>query len=172
MPPVSSSTRRRLPLRWILCALFATFGWVFLINSVQTFPEQDIHAAIWKNDYNRVVQLLKDRPELLESRSRMDRTPLLRAVEEHRIEILRLLIRRGADVNATTVGLTTGDGDWNGLHLAAHHDNQEAARILIQAGTSFHAKNRKGLTPRDLATKRMHWNIVSLISKAEDTPPK
>lgn len=148
--------------------LLAPVAWAgaFLIHTSR--PNESVHSAVWADDANRVNELLDRSPELLESRNRMDRTPLLRAVEENRIEMMKLLISRGADVNSTTDIIATGDGNWNGLHLAAHYDLQEPARILIQAGTSIHARNRKGQTPLELATKHMHWNIVSLIQKHGD----
>ncbi len=83
----------------------------------------------------------------------------------NRIEILKLLIRRGANVNATDSLY------WNGLHLAANDDLPEVARILLEAGTSPYAKNHLGQTPLDVARTNQYGNIVKLIERNGDAIP-
>lgn len=120
-------------------------------------PATDVHLAIAKGDVARVNELLDHHPELLESRSRNGQTPLLHAVELNRVEIYYALIRRGANVNAR------GDDGANGLHLAAKHDFQVAAKTLLRAGTSTGTTNRDGFTPEGIAAEKQNWNIVKLL---------
>jgi ankyrin repeat protein len=59
---------------------------------------------------------------------------------------LRTLIDRKADVNAPQVDGATA------LHWAVHHDNGEAADLLIKAGAKVDVANREGVTPLAMAS--------------------
>ncbi len=145
---------------YLIVPVVAMLGLLFYFNRTKT----DVHLAIAKNDVARVNELLDQHPELLESRNRKGRTPLLQAVELNRVEIFHALIRRGADANARA------DDGGNGLHLAAEHDLQDAAKSLVRAGTSTEATNRDGLTPAEVAAEKQNWNIVRLLGGRVPAP--
>ncbi len=63
-------------------------------------------------------------------------SPLHAAVYQNRADVVRLLIERGANINATD------NGSWAPLHLAAANGYVETARMLLDAGA--HAKARTG----------------------------
>ena len=56
-----------------------------------------------------------------------------------------MLLKQKSDPNAPQVDGTTA------LHWAAHHDDLEAARLLLKAGAKVSAANRYGVTPLSLA---------------------
>jgi ankyrin repeat protein len=60
----------------------------------------EIHKAVTKGDINKVVALLNDHPELLESKDNLGRTPLYAAVAHNQLDIATLLLANGANVNA------------------------------------------------------------------------
>ena len=72
-------------------------------------------------------------------------TPLHSATAIQHLELVRLLISKGANVNARQVnGITP-------LHTAAHYGNQELINILIRAGADPKIKTNDGKTPKNMA---------------------
>ena len=53
-----------------------------------------------KGDLDTVAALLKDHPELLESKDKNGYTPLHEAIGHNQLDIAELLLANGADVNA------------------------------------------------------------------------
>src|SRR5262249_30183418 len=69
------------------------------------------------------------------------RPPLSDAAKNGDKEVLRSLLQKGANVNATE-----GDGT-TALHWASYSDDLEAADLLIRAGAKVNAANDLGATP-------------------------
>ena len=73
-------------------------------------------------------------------------TPLHRASFNGHHEVVRLLIDKGASVDAID------NGGWTPLHCAAYSSHLETARLLVHAGArDVRAKNQFGCTPSELA---------------------
>jgi len=83
-------------------------------------------------------------------------TPLHYAVGEGRNEIAKLLIAKGADVNAKDIYGTTP------LHYA---NTKEIAQPLIAEGADVNAKDDDGKTPLNSAIRHKHPEIVDLLRK-------
>jgi N-acyl-D-amino-acid deacylase len=84
------------------------------------------------------------------------------AVFGNDLELAKLLIARGANVNAV---------DKNGmtpLLWAANVDFGDSAMVelLLGAGARFDARNRDGLTPQELARKYGHTHLIAALEKA------
>lgn len=75
------------------------------------------------------------------------------------LEIIRLLIERGADVKAVN------DLQETPLHWAAEHGYLETARLLLESGADINATNSEGETPLIIATHRQHGPVVELLLK-------
>jgi ankyrin repeat protein len=71
---------------------------------------------------------------------------LRKAVRLGRIEMMHLLIQRGAEVS--TRDPQTG---WSLLHTAVEHGMKESIRVLAKAGADINALNDGGQTPLHLA---------------------
>ncbi len=73
--------------------------------------------------------------------------PLHTAAREGHYNVVRLLLDRGADVNAFTMM------HWSVLHLATFNGREEITRLLLERGADVHAQNDMGRTPFQVVTK-------------------
>ncbi len=86
-------------------------------------------------------------------------TPLITAVKNFDIDLVRLLLASGADVNLNI-------GSYSPLHVALEYSanyNFEILRILIEAGADIHAKTQFGQTPLHRAVKIGKLEAVNLL---------
>ena len=70
-------------------------------------------------------------------------TALHHATMRNRIDVIKLLLLEGADVNKQN------DGKETPLHLAAQFNKTEVARLLIQNGADVNIRNDVNETPLD-----------------------
>jgi ankyrin repeat protein len=75
------------------------------------------------------------------------------------LEMARLLVGSGADVNAVQEGGLTP------LHHAAAHGQIELARLLLEHGADPSAKTADGQSPLDMAEKGGHGEMARLFSE-------
>ena len=95
----------------------------------------------------------------LESRTGFtEHTPLHSAAESDHVEMVKLLLDSGAQVDARDTYSETP------LHYAAREGAVESARLLIAAGADVNAKNESGSTPLSFATNQHQEGIISLLS--------
>lgn len=86
-------------------------------------------------------------------------TPLHKASEAGRPDIVRFLIDAGADVNSTS-----HNSGYTPLHLAAEEGHPDIVRVLIDAGADVHSTKRDtGITPLHKAADSGHLEIVKLL---------
>lgn len=76
-------------------------------------------------------------------------TPLMCAVYCGNYDIVKLLIKKGADVNVTCED--TDGYACSALHIAAYCDSLDIIKYLIDNGADIHLKDSNGQTPYDLA---------------------
>jgi ankyrin repeat protein len=91
---------------------------------------------------------------------------LQRAVLGNRVDIARLLISRGADINhVDNFGMTP-------LLYAASIDFGDNAMtdLLLRSGARADLRNRDGLTALDLARKYRHSHLVPTLAANAGTP--
>lgn len=114
-----------------------------------------------------MIELLLDRGARIDGDSEGFGTPLLHAIIQKRMDSIRVLIGRGADVNACM-------HDGRTLLMSAQASNVEAIPLLIAHGANVNAQDRFGLTPLILATKdttietlELFLNNGALIDQAD-----
>ncbi|KAG0427129.1 hypothetical protein HPB47_025803 [Ixodes persulcatus] len=101
-------------------------------------------------------------------------TPLVWASEHRRVEIVRLLLSKGADPNIR-------DGEENtALHWSAFSGNVEISWMYLQRGSDVNAVNEHGDTPLHIAARQDNYDAVvllmnhgaqlDLVNKSKDTP--
>lgn len=95
---------------------------------------------------------VNDKNEIINSMS-----PLHYATTNNKIQIVKVLIENGADVNALT------DIMWTPLHYASFNGNIESASILISNGANVNSRDAELLTPLHYAVINNHKDIASLL---------
>lgn len=104
--------------------------------------DNDIFSAVKAGDVARVKELLGGRTSLVNARdTEGNATPLFYAACNESVEIVKLLITSGANVNADNKNGNTP------LHCAATKGLAEVARLLIANGANVNASNRDGTIP-------------------------
>ncbi len=74
------------------------------------------------------------------------------------VEIYKLLVDNGADINARTV-----DSEKTPLHCAAQMGHVETCRLLIKLGADINAKDKKDNPPLEYAVSGKHEQICQLL---------
>ncbi|CAM9730030.1 unnamed protein product [Ectocarpus sp. 8 AP-2014] len=89
----------------------------------------------------------------------LKRTVLSLAAEKGHVDILRALVKHGADVTAVDNDRDTA------LHVAAQFNRAEVIDALVDMGTNIEASNRIGCTPLHLACHMLRDQAVVALSK-------
>lgn len=115
-----------------------------------------------------------------------DRTPLIRAVAQHKVRTAELLIRNGAKVNIEDINGHTPlcEAVWTNstslvqalisagakitqsqclLHYAVLNNQVDIVKLLIKAGSVINLRDSNGNTPLILAARSGHTDIVKFL---------
>lgn len=128
---------------------YLSVGWVCLaaVSSAQT--AETLFQAIRSAD----LDTLRSAPNIASLRDRLDTTPLHYAVLYGNLESVRILLDRGANVNARN------KSDATPLIFAAY--NFEKTRLLVEKGADVNVHSSRGMTPLKVAAS-VHGNIATL----------
>ncbi|HYR78344.1 MAG TPA: ankyrin repeat domain-containing protein [Pyrinomonadaceae bacterium] len=107
-------------------------------------PAKEIIKAAKNGQAARLRELLAGDPALIDARDKDGSTPLHCATWKGQQEVVALLIKAGADVNAHN-----NNDHWGTtpLHAAAHANQAAIAQLLIDHGADLKAQDREGRTP-------------------------
>ncbi|RPI53072.1 MAG: ankyrin repeat domain-containing protein, partial [Acidobacteria bacterium] len=89
-----------------------------------------------------------------------ERATLADAAERGDKALVRTLVEKRADVNASQIDGTTA------LHWAAYHADAETAALLVRSGANVNAVNRYGVPPLALACANGDASVVKLLLDA------
>ncbi|XP_064416489.1 ankyrin repeat domain-containing protein 17 [Latimeria chalumnae] len=109
-----------------------------------------------------VVSLLLDRKANVEHRAKTGLTPLMEAASGGYAEVGRVLLDKGADVNAPPVPSSKDTA----LTIAADKGHYKFCELLISRGAHIDVRNKKGNTPLWLAANGGHLDVVQLLVQA------
>ena len=132
-----------------------------------------LNAATFGNDTATVRLLLDAGADIETPDTFIGLTPLMNAAGNRNVDVGKLLIAKGANVNAVskTEGLpkiqtgTVEFGGWTPLLMAAAFGPPEAVKTLLDAGAKIDAQDYRGFTPLMLAvgTDRYDRRTVNLV---------
>jgi ankyrin repeat protein len=155
-------------------------------------PSLAIFAAAIQGDCAQLETLLSANRSLTSAVSADGWTPLHLAAFFGKIDALRLLLNKGAEVNARSTnamqnmalhaaaagkhadavkvlidhGATANarqHGGWTALHAAAQNNDMESARVLMQNGADVQTRADNNQTALDLALTKGHQSMVDLL---------
>lgn len=111
----------------------------------------------------RIVGLLLDAGADIEQRDLFGWTPLHRVANHGLLQVARLLVARGADLNARVVG----DEGYTPLMEAASCGRTEVVRLLLESGAEPGIRNEIGLTAAQLARQKKHKEVLRILISLE-----
>ena len=131
-----------------------------LVNSHSHDGFTPLGLAVFFGQTESVKALLDAGADVnLASREAMKVTPLASASAARQLEIARLLIAHGADVNARAAS------DFTPLHESAASGKLDFAQLLLEHGADVNAKTTDGKTPLDYAREHNHEEMVELLTR-------
>lgn len=132
-------------LKNFLCEFQNIFKCIFSLFYLETLHKEILWAATeGKTDLVESI-LMRD----ITTKDSVDEdgyTPLHRAAYSNNVDIAKILIQYGADVNART------EYQWTPLHSAVKWSNAEIAALLLQHGADVNALSEGQQTPLHIAS--------------------
>lgn len=119
-----------------------------------------LHMAIMERAYNVAETLIQATGIQLDKRNLNDETPLMLAALRGHVDLSRLLLSKGADVNKP---------GWTALHYAASGEQTEIVRMLLDRFAYVDAEAPSGNTPLMMAVMYgPEANITLLLDSGAD----
>jgi ankyrin repeat protein len=114
-------------------------------------------CANYNAKIHNILTILLDYTDDLDCPDNPGETLLQAAMRYNRTEAVRLLVEKGADVNAK------GTGGWAALHMAVKRGDEAAVRLLVELGADINATDASGWTVLYIAVKRGDKAVARLL---------
>ncbi len=126
-------------------------------NATLRTGETSLMRAAFVGDLGTVNALLAHGADVNAKEPVRQQTALMWALDRKREDVVRRLVEKGADVDATTtLGFTP-------LFFAARHNNVEAATLFLDAGVDVNAISKDDLSALHVAVRRGHLEVTQLL---------
>ncbi len=141
-------------------------GQIQYLRALQQVPIDRFMTAMWDGNGARLAEMLEALPDLLRAYSPDGWTAVQIAAYAGHVEILRLLLARGADVRAISENAMATTA----LHVAvtgwrAPEGRAEVITLLLDHGADVNARQKDGATPLGTALKGGQAAIADLVRK-------
>lgn len=118
----------------------------------------EILEAVRSADCAKIQSILNTHPEMARVKDSLGYTPLHWASLDGNVAVAKLLIDRGANVNARSASAYTP------LHNAARGGHREIIKLLLSKGASIDARSRSGSTPLKVAISLGNREAADLLA--------
>ncbi|XP_046554181.1 uncharacterized protein LOC124263564 [Haliotis rubra] len=159
------------------------------VNAADIYGKTVLHY-LCENGLTSVVKDIIDKIDVLDCRDIMGGTPLLYSCKNNQLDIARLLMNKGAKLDAQIFRLTCKDSNLdtvrlfleNGaaqeflkedhfgnsaFHSACQGGDMAVVKCLSKLGFSSHDKNKDGFTPLHSACIGNHINVVKFLCDSQ-----
>jgi hypothetical protein len=130
---------------------------------VLIFGKRDLWGAAAKNDIGRMSVLLASGVNVNE-KSWFKFTPLMEAATKGHAEMIRLLLKKGADPN-----IKGGTVEQTALMLACWHGHEPVVRLLLDGGADPMLGDKDGDTALTYAEKKHRTGVVHLLRQRKNS---
>jgi ankyrin repeat protein len=117
----------------------------------------EFSTALREGDEGTILSLVDADSTLLEMENYHGERPLAVAALYGQLGVARLLIERGANINAT------GAYGFTALHYAAEEAAEELAALLLRKGAHANTRNQYGVTPLMSACVNDNLGMVKML---------
>ena len=114
------------------------------------------------NEVKRLLDEKRVNVNLANDEEYYKRSALHYAAENGHLELIKLLVQTGEDVN-----IADNDGE-TALHWAALNNHMEAAKLLFNLGIDANKTNNLGWSAYQWAKLRNHTEMMKLLNQAND----
>ncbi|CAH1130074.1 unnamed protein product [Ceutorhynchus assimilis] len=126
-------------------------------NPTEILQRQFLEAAE-NGDLQTIKTLLDQDPDLINTTDKDKYTALHRACYSGHLEVVKYLVKNGADIGAKT------EMQWEPLHSCCQWSHVGCAAFLIQCGANVNALSEGGQTPLHIAaTHGKNYDTVQLL---------
>ncbi len=131
-----------------------------LINSYAPDGFFPLALAAYFGHTDIVVYLLDNGADIHQAAKNAQRINALHAASTGHLDICRMLIERGINVNAKQ------EGGFTPLHAAAQNSQLELVELLLEGGADASNKNDEGQTALDIARTNDHLEVAQRLEMA------
>jgi ankyrin repeat protein/L-ascorbate metabolism protein UlaG (beta-lactamase superfamily) len=135
---------------WMLVVIF-----LLVFNS---YSAKNVYQLATEGNVAQVKKLIIKNPALLNGRSEAGRTALQLAAFSGQVEVVALLLEKGADVNMKSI-----KNKRSPLHFAVWKGHTKVAHLLLKGGADLESKEVDGETPLHYAAASGELSVVKLL---------
>ena len=122
-----------------------------------------IQKAAEEGDLARVRALLAAHPTSVDATDDKGRTPLYNAADSGHLDVVKLLLEKGATVDVRTKEEGPYDNHITPLMAAAGRGHLDVVKLLLEKGAAVDARGRNGSTPLSFAAEDGHAEVAKLL---------